>query len=182
MHSHSSASDGTDPPAEVMRRAKAAGLDVIALTDHDTLAGHEEAREALPEGLTLVGGMEMSCKLGGRSVHMLAYRVDPANEPLAAECRAITSDRLRRGQAMVDRLRDLGADISWPHRARDGRGGRHRAPGAGLHSGMDRRGWPGPRGQVRAGPGPRHCADPGGGGSGGARPSRRAGPGGADPR
>jgi len=114
MHSHSSASDGTDPPAEVMRRAKAAGLDVIALTDHDTLAGHEEAREALPEGLTLVGGMEMSCKLGGRSVHMLAYRVDPANEPLAAECRAITSDRLRRGQAMVDRLRDLGAEISWP--------------------------------------------------------------------
>jgi 3',5'-nucleoside bisphosphate phosphatase len=113
LHSHSSASDGTDPPAEVMRRAKAAGLDVIALTDHDTLAGHEEAREALPDGLTLVGGMELSCGLGSRSVHMLAYRVDPADEPLAAECRAITADRLRRGRAMVDRLRDLGAEVSW---------------------------------------------------------------------
>ena len=51
LHSHSTASDGTDPPAEVMRRARAAGLDVIALTDHDTLAGHDEARQALPEGL-----------------------------------------------------------------------------------------------------------------------------------
>ncbi len=49
LHSHSTASDGTDPPAEVMRRARAAGLDVLALTDHDTLAGQDEARQALPE-------------------------------------------------------------------------------------------------------------------------------------
>jgi predicted metal-dependent phosphoesterase TrpH len=114
LHSHSAASDGTDPPAEVMRRAREAGLDVIALTDHDTLAGHEEAREALPDGLTLMPGMELSCALGERSVHLLAYRVDPANEALAAECRAITADRLRRGRAMVDLLRDLGAEVSWP--------------------------------------------------------------------
>jgi hypothetical protein len=123
MHSHSSASDGTDPPAEVMARARAAGLDVIALTDHDTLAGQEQAREALPAGLTLVNGMELSCKLGGRSVHMLAYRVDPADEPLAAECRAITSDRLRRAQAMVDRLRELGAEVSWPQVTAIAKGG-----------------------------------------------------------
>src|ERR1022692_2434320 len=97
-----------------MRRAREAGLDVIALTDHDTLAGHEEAREALPDGLTLVPGMELSCALGERSVHLLAYRVDPANEALAAECRAITADRLRRGRAMVDLLRGLGAEVSWP--------------------------------------------------------------------
>ena len=114
LHSHSAASDGTDLPAEVMRRAREAGLDVIALTDHDTLAGHEEAREALPDGLTLVPGMELSCALGERSVHLLAYRVDPANEALAAECRAITADRLRRGRAMVDLLRGLGAEVSWP--------------------------------------------------------------------
>ena len=73
LHSHSTASDGTDPPAEVMRRAGLAGLDVLALTDHDTLAGHTEARQALPPGLTLVTGMELSCRLEGRSVHMLAY-------------------------------------------------------------------------------------------------------------
>jgi predicted metal-dependent phosphoesterase TrpH len=113
LHSHSTASDGTDPPAEVMHRARAAGLDVIALTDHDTLAGHDEAREALPDGLTLVGGMEMSCSLGDRSVHMLAFLTDPADQDLAAELQAITTDRLRRGRAMVDRLRDLGAEVGW---------------------------------------------------------------------
>jgi hypothetical protein len=113
LHSHSSASDGTDPPAEVMRRARAAGLDVIALTDHDTLAGHAEARAALPGGLTLVPGMELSCRLGDRSVHMLAYCVDPADEDLAAERGRITADRLDRGRAMVDRLRELGAEVSW---------------------------------------------------------------------
>jgi 3',5'-nucleoside bisphosphate phosphatase len=113
LHSHSTASDGTDPPAEVMRRARVAGLDVIALTDHDTLAGHDEAREALPDGLTLVGGMEMSCSLGDRSVHMLAFLTDPADQDLAAELQAITTDRLRRGRAMVDRLRDLGAEVGW---------------------------------------------------------------------
>jgi predicted metal-dependent phosphoesterase TrpH len=113
LHSHSAASDGTDPPAEVMSRARAAGLDVIALTDHDTLAGHDEAREALPDGLTLVPGMELSCLLGDRSVHMLAFLVDPADDGLAAECRAITAARLRRGRDMVDRLRDLGAEVSW---------------------------------------------------------------------
>ena len=48
LHVHSSASDGTDPPAEVMRRAARAGLDVVALTDHDTVAGHAEAGQALP--------------------------------------------------------------------------------------------------------------------------------------
>jgi len=113
LHTHSSASDGTDPPATVMRRARAAGLDVVALTDHDTLAGHEEARGALPAGLSLVTGMELSCRTGGHSVHLLAYRVDPANADLAAQCRVITTGRLRRARAMVDRLRELGVDITW---------------------------------------------------------------------
>ena len=64
LHVHSSASDGTDPPAEVMRRAARAGLDVVALTDHDTVAGHAEARRALPPArLTLLPGMELSCRL-----------------------------------------------------------------------------------------------------------------------
>ena len=79
LHSHSNASDGTTPPADVMRRAAAAGLDVIALTDHDTVAGHAEAAAALPPGLTLLPGMELSCRRDGHSVHMLAYLFDPAN-------------------------------------------------------------------------------------------------------
>ncbi len=62
LHVHSSASDGTDPPAEVMRRAALAGLDVVALTDHDTVAGHAEARAAAGP-VTLLPGMELSCRL-----------------------------------------------------------------------------------------------------------------------
>jgi predicted metal-dependent phosphoesterase TrpH len=113
LHCHSSVSDGTRPAAEMMRRARAAGLDVVALTDHDTQAGHDEARRTLPPGLTLVPGMELSCRLDGHSVHMLAYYADPAHPGLAAECAAIVTDRVRRGQAMVERLRALGVAISW---------------------------------------------------------------------
>jgi predicted metal-dependent phosphoesterase TrpH len=113
LHSHSTVSDGTDPPAEVMRRARAAGLDVVALTDHDTLAGHDEARRALPPGLVLVPGMELSCRLGGHSVHLLAYHVDPAHTGLADQLHAITTDRVRRAQDMVGKLRELGVDITW---------------------------------------------------------------------
>jgi len=113
LHSHSNASDGTDPPAEVMRRARAAGLDVIALTDHDTLAGIGQARRALPPGLTLVPGMELSCRLDGHSVHLLAYHADPAQAGLAGQLQAITTDRLRRARDMVTKLRDLGVDITW---------------------------------------------------------------------
>ena len=125
LHTHSTASDGTDPPAEVVRRAGQAGLDVLALTDHDTLAGHAAARQALggvvgpeqapPPGLTLVTGMELSCRLEGHSVHMLAYGLAAAEgSELAAECAAIVAGRRSRGRDMVDRLRELGADITWP--------------------------------------------------------------------
>ncbi len=123
LHSHSTASDGTDPPAEVMRRARAAGVDVIALTDHDTLAGHDEARQALPGGLSLVTGMELSARLDGHSVHLLSYLPGGASPELAAECQAIRDDRIRRGQAMVERLRDLGVDITWPQVAALAAGG-----------------------------------------------------------
>jgi 3',5'-nucleoside bisphosphate phosphatase len=114
LHTHSTASDGTDPPAQVMRRAAAAGLDVVALTDHDTLAGHREARDALPPGLALLTGMELSCRLDGRSVHMLAYGIDPGNAELAAETAAIVAARVGRAQSMVEALRGLGVDITWP--------------------------------------------------------------------
>jgi len=113
LHTHSSASDGTDPPAEVMARARAAGLDVVALTDHDTVAGHTEARRALPAGLTLVPGMELSCQLAGRSLHLLAYLFDPAHEELAAEGEKIRGDRVRRARAMVTKLAGLGAGVTW---------------------------------------------------------------------
>jgi 3',5'-nucleoside bisphosphate phosphatase len=120
LHVHSSASDGTDPPAEVMRRAAQAGLDVVALTDHDTVAGHAEARAAagtlMP--VTLLPGMELSCKLSGprgsqQSLHMLAYLFDPDQPELAAELARIRDDRVIRARAMVDRLAGLGVAITW---------------------------------------------------------------------
>ena len=134
LHVHSSASDGTEPPAEVMRRAAQAGLDVVALTDHDTVAGHAEARRALAgsqaSSLTLLPGMELSCRLGGRSrevpgglsgspprgqhsVHLLAYLFDAGHPDLAAELSRIRDDRVLRARAMVRRLADLGVGISW---------------------------------------------------------------------
>jgi 3',5'-nucleoside bisphosphate phosphatase len=113
LHSHSTASDGTCPPAEVMRRAGAAGLDVIALTDHDTVAGHDEARRALPPWLTLLPGMELSCRAHGHSIHMLCYLFDPAEPELAAECARIRDSREQRARAMVGRLRELGAPVTW---------------------------------------------------------------------
>jgi 3',5'-nucleoside bisphosphate phosphatase len=113
LHSHSTASDGTSPPAEVMRRARAAGLGVIALTDHDTVAGHDEARAALPPGLTLVPGMELSCRLAGHSVHLLGYLFDPADRNLAEECAKIRESRLYRARAMVERLAALGVPVTW---------------------------------------------------------------------
>ena len=113
MHSHSTASDGTCPPEEVMRRASAAGLDAIALTDHDTVAGHRAAAAALPPGLTLVPGMELSCRLQGHSVHLLGYLFDPADAELAAECARIRESRVHRARAMVERLDELGVPVTW---------------------------------------------------------------------
>jgi predicted metal-dependent phosphoesterase TrpH len=132
LHVHSSASDGTDPPATVVRRAARANLDVVALTDHDTQAGIAEARMALPPGLTLVPGMELSCSVspgddprnprpgGGfppgppsRSVHLLAYLFDPGDPGLNAETELIRDDRTHRAKAMVGKLRELGAPVTW---------------------------------------------------------------------
>src|ERR1700742_932656 len=90
LHTHSSVSDGTDTPAELVTAAAAAGLDVVALTDHDTTAGWAEAADALPPELTLVRGAELSCTSGdGRgntcTVHMLAYLFDTASPAIVAE-------------------------------------------------------------------------------------------------
>jgi len=118
LHVHSNASDGTDPPSAVMRRAAEAGVDVISLTDHDTVAGWDEAKAALPGNLTLVPGMELSCQLDGRSVHLLSYLFDPANEELAKETSLIRDDRTHRAKGMIGKLNELGADVTWEQVAR----------------------------------------------------------------
>jgi hypothetical protein len=90
---------------------------VLALTDHDTVDGIAEATAALPPGLTLVAGSEISCAVtdnGQRtSVHLLAYLFDPAEPTLATEMAALRTDRERRARAIVDRLIELGAPVGW---------------------------------------------------------------------
>ena len=118
LHTHSTASDGTDSPAELVRNAAAAGLDVVALTDHDTTRGHAEAIAALPEGLTLVTGAELSCRIDGIGLHMLAYLFDPEEPELAAERELVRDDRVPRAQAMVGKLQELGVPVTWEQVAR----------------------------------------------------------------
>lgn len=116
LHTHSDVSDGTDPPAELVRNAAAAGLDVVALTDHDTAGGYAEAVKALDDverPLTLVTGAELSCRVGGVSMHMLAYLFDPEEPELAREMDLVRTDRVRRAKAMVERCRELGAPVTW---------------------------------------------------------------------
>ncbi|MGW7365202.1 PHP domain-containing protein [Streptomyces sp. NPDC054841] len=118
LHTHSTASDGTDTPAELVRNAAAAGLDVVALTDHDTVGGHAEAIAALPAGLTLVTGAELSCRINGIGLHMLAYLFDPEEPELARERELVRDDRVPRAQGMVAKLQELGVPITWDQVAR----------------------------------------------------------------
>jgi predicted metal-dependent phosphoesterase TrpH len=112
LHTHSDRSDGTLPPREVVQAARAAGLDVLGLTDHDTAEGWDEAREAAVEtGIELVPGMEISCELAGRSVHLLAYFLDPGHPPLQDALRLVLEGRDDRMPRVCARLRDLGIDI-----------------------------------------------------------------------
>jgi predicted metal-dependent phosphoesterase TrpH len=109
LHTHSTASDGTDTPAELVAAAAAAGLDVVALTDHDTTAGWGEAVDALPAGLRLIRGAEFSCLApdgrGGRvSVHLLGYLFDPASEAITAEQARLRDERRMRLRAMAARM------------------------------------------------------------------------------
>jgi 3',5'-nucleoside bisphosphate phosphatase len=100
LHTHSNESDGTDTPAELVAGAAAAGLDVVAVTDHDTTAGWADALAAAPPGLRVLPGAEWSTKTDdGISVHLLAYGFDPDAPALVREqsrLRRVRRERLRR--------------------------------------------------------------------------------------
>jgi hypothetical protein len=118
LHTHSSVSDGTESPAELLASAQAAGLDVVALTDHDTAAGWSSAEAARPRGLTVVPGMEMSCRWFPDdqppiSVHLLAYLFDPLHPGFAAERARLRDERLERGERIVAALAGDGYPVSW---------------------------------------------------------------------
>lgn len=111
LHAHSTASDGTDSPAELVRAAGAAGLDVVALTDHDTTRGWDDAVAALPSGVSLVRGAEFSClSPTGRpgeprcSVHLLGYLFDPGHGAIVAEQDRLRAERVQRLHTMIGRM------------------------------------------------------------------------------
>ena len=111
LHLHSTASDGRLPPAAVVALAQAAGLTTIALTDHDTVAGFDEARAAAgAAGLRMVPGIEITAVEDSRDVHVLGYFFDPSSEALDTFLTAQRTDRVRRLREIGVRLASLG----WP--------------------------------------------------------------------
>ena len=112
LHTHSNRSDGTESPADLVKRALSEGLDVLGLTDHDTTEGWDEAVDAAEStGLRLVRGIEVSCVFAGYGVHLLAYLPDPTYPPLARELQRVLDGRNSRLPATLERLRALGIDI-----------------------------------------------------------------------
>jgi len=114
LHLHSTASDGSDPPAEVVRRAKEAGFSAIALADHDTMDGVPEALiEADRQGIECIPAVEYSCLDGKREIHMLGYGFDPADENLRTQLTRLREGRFSRAKLMVEKLNELGYAIEW---------------------------------------------------------------------
>lgn len=113
LHLHSIHSDGTESAAQVMAAAHRHGLRTAALTDHDTTSGWAEAAEAATSlGMTFIPGMELSAKHEPRSVHVLAYLIDPDDPGMRAMTDRIRSSRVERARTMADRLgRDF--DLHW---------------------------------------------------------------------
>ena len=115
LHTHSTASDGTDTPAELVANAAAAGLSALAITDHDTTAGWAAAVAALPPGLRLVRGAELSCvspdgRGGYCTVHLLAYLFDPAADAVVREYARARAERRER----LGRIAELMAADGFP--------------------------------------------------------------------
>jgi 3',5'-nucleoside bisphosphate phosphatase len=113
LHTHSVHSDGMTTPSENAALAKREGVDVLALTDHDTVAGWAEAADACARlGIAFVPGVELSAEWQGSSIHVLGYWPDPEHPAFAAECERLRAERDRRARAMVTALRDHGLPIT----------------------------------------------------------------------
>lgn len=114
LHTHSTSSDGTDSPTAVVEAAVRAGLNAVALTDHDTLEGIAEAQAAADRlGIELVPGTEISCEFEPGTMHMVILFLEPGRGPLQDRLGELQDARSRRNEVIVERLRDLGLDISY---------------------------------------------------------------------
>jgi predicted metal-dependent phosphoesterase TrpH len=115
LHTHSTVSDGSDPPARIAELAAEAGCSAVALTDHDSFAGLGRAASRAQElGVTLVPGCEVSClPVGSGGLHVLVYFVDDEDSPLGHELGELRVDRRRRNLALVERLAGLGVPVTY---------------------------------------------------------------------
>jgi len=112
LHLHTTASDGTMSPAEIVRYAKGKGLRVIAITDHDTIEGLQEGmQEGDKVGLEVIPGVELSADAPKGTMHLLGYYIDPACSELADKLRVLQQARMERNLAIVEKLRGLGIPI-----------------------------------------------------------------------
>jgi hypothetical protein len=112
LHTHTVHSDGTTQPEDNVSLASQLGLRGLALTDHDTVAGWAQMREACARlGLEFIPGIELSTERGGRSVHLLGYWVDPDDAALADECDRLRNERTRRADQICERLEALGVGV-----------------------------------------------------------------------
>ena len=114
LHTHTDESDGTFAPARLIQEAVDTGLEALAITDHDTLAGYDAALPfARAAGLDLVCGIELSTKLNGRSVHLLGYFLEGGpSDGFREWIRLMQESRRDRNRRLVERLRELGIDIT----------------------------------------------------------------------
>jgi hypothetical protein len=115
LHTHSSVSDGSDPPERIPELAVEAGCSAVALTDHDSLAGIGRARQRAAElGITFVPGCEVSVRpMGTGGMHVLVYFVEEEGSRLGEELVRLRRDRRRRNVALADRLAELGVPVSY---------------------------------------------------------------------
>lgn len=105
LHTHTTCSDGTDSPTELVRAAAEAGVTTLGITDHDTVAGWAEAEEAaLAAGIALVRGVEMSARHAGTTLHILGYLLDPSRDAFAQHSQSLVEARASRLVAMIDNL------------------------------------------------------------------------------
>ncbi|GIP32928.1 PHP domain-containing protein [Paenibacillus sp. J2TS4] len=113
LHTHTNASDGTQSPAENVQLAYRAGLSGVAITDHDTVAGIEEARRAGDQlGILVVPGVEISTVAGGQDIHVLGYYMDERCPVFLDRLEKLRQIRDRRNEWMLEKLRELGLDVS----------------------------------------------------------------------
>jgi 3',5'-nucleoside bisphosphate phosphatase len=113
LHMHSTCSDGTYSPSELVQRAKAAGVTRMALTDHDTVAGLSEARsEAERQGIAFIGGLEISAELQPGTMHILGYGFDEASPDLLDKLEYVQRARRERNPKIVEKLRVLGLELT----------------------------------------------------------------------